>query len=66
MNPKKLMKSFNFSLDLINVFKIYASCLDDYFKVEDNRINHKELYNYYQQLNINIKNSMKKNGLDKL
>lgn len=55
----------NLSYDLLNIFTDYCFSLDSYFKDENNRINHLDLYNEYMTLDINIKNCLKKNGLDK-
>lgn len=63
MKVKKLISSFNFCQDLINVFTIYTKCLEEYFKDEKNIEDHKELYDYYIQLDTNIKNSVKKNSI---
>ena len=59
MNNKELLKKLKFCSDVINVFDIYASCLDDYFKTEKNRKDHIELYNYYRQLTNNLNNLSK-------
>lgn len=56
---KELLKKINFCTDVLNVFDIYASCLDEYFKDGDNKENHIELYNYYMQLRINLNNLLK-------
>lgn len=63
MKMKKIINSFNFCQDLVDIFTVYTKCLEEYFKDPDNVINHKVLYDYYLQLDSNIKNAVKKNGL---
>ena len=62
MNIKKVI---NLSNDMVNVFNDYAYTLDIYFKNENNRLEHKDLYQEYLNLNENLKKIMKKNGFDK-
>lgn len=61
MNKKELLKKVKFFGDVLNIFDIYSSCLDDYFKIEKNRLEHKELYDYYKQLVNNLNNLVKGN-----
>lgn len=63
MKMKKIISSFNFCQDLINVFTLYTKCLEEYFKKDENKENHKELYDYYKQLDTNIKNAVNKHGV---
>ena len=62
MKVKKIMNDFKFCNDLINIFRVYVECLDKYFESEENKQNHKELYDYYEQLHTNIINAINKNG----
>ena len=63
MKKKKLISVVNFSQDLVNIFTIYVKCLEEYFSEDENIKNHYELYNYFKQLDANIKNAVKKNGV---
>lgn len=51
--------------DLINIFNDYAYSLDEYFKIEENKKEHLELWNEYQILNVNLKNAIERNGFKK-
>lgn len=55
----KLMKQINFATNLINIFSDYAGKLDEYFKDDQNKKEHLELYTYYQDLNIELRNLKK-------
>ena len=63
---RSVKKQLNLCNDLINIFTDYAYSLDEYFKIEKNKDEHLELYNEYQILNQNLKNSLKRNGFDKI
>ena len=62
MNLKKLIQ---FTNDLRQIFIDYIFVLDDYFEIEKNINDHKELYLEYVNLRKNIENLMIKYGLDK-
>ena len=62
MKKKKIVNDLKFCNDLINIFRIYVECLEEYFKDEKNKEDHKELYNYFEQLHINIINAINNNG----
>jgi hypothetical protein len=64
-NIKKIKNQFNLCNDLIDIFTDYAFCLDNYFKIEKNKVEHLDLYNEYKILNVNLKNAIRKNGFDK-
>lgn len=63
MKMRKIVSSINFCQDMVNVFTLYTKCLEEYFSEEKNIEEHKELYDYYKQLDTNIKNAIKKNGV---
>lgn len=65
MRLKEITKAMNLSNDLINIFTDYAFCLDDYFKSDINKKEHKDLYIEYLNLNKNLKEVLRKNGFDK-
>ena len=52
-------KQIKFVNGLISIFSVYAENLDEYFKIEENKNNHKELYDYYQKLNLDLRNLKK-------
>lgn len=54
MNKKEFNKRIKFCNDLVEIFSKYASDLDEYFSLEINREQHKELYVYYKSLIIDI------------
>lgn len=56
MKNKELLKKLNYCTDILNVFDIYATCLDEYFDDDKNKEEHTDLYNYYKQLINNIMN----------
>ncbi len=60
-----LNKSIQFINDLRSTFIDYVFVLDDYFEIEKNINDHKELYLEYTNLRKNIENLMIKYGLDK-
>ncbi len=62
---KKFLSAINFSRDLVEIVKEYSSKMDSYFSSEENKINHSDLYDMYQDLSYSIKISAAKNGLDK-
>lgn len=62
MNKKEIKKRITFCNDLVKIFIIYAEYMDDYFKDSKNRIDHKEVFNYYKNLIDNINNL--KDGLN--
>ena len=55
MKIRDLTKIMDFNHDLLNIFTDYVFGLDNYFKEEKNRIDHKELFEEYQVLNQNLK-----------
>lgn len=63
MKMKDLKNKILFMNDITNIYSMYAECLDEYFKIEKNREDHKELYQYYLNLIDNIKNKVKKYNL---
>lgn len=63
MKMKDLKNKILFMNEMTNIYSIYAECLDEYFKNEKNREDHKELYQYYLNLIDNIKNNVKKYNL---
>lgn len=63
MKKKKVISVVNFSQDLVHIFTVYVKCLEDYFNEGENIQNHFELYSFYKQLDANIKNAVKKNGV---
>ena len=63
MGNKNFLKQLKFCQELTDIFNIYSSCLDDYFKDIHNQKEHLELYNYYVNLKNNILNSAKKHGV---
>ena len=65
MNIRELKRSFNLCNDLINIFTDYSYSLDEYFKIENNKEEHLELFNEYQILNENLKKAINKNGFGK-
>lgn len=60
MKKNNMIKQLKYVNKLIDLFKIYTSCLDDYYENEENRKNNKELYGYYKNLKDNIVNTAKK------
>lgn len=66
MKLRELNKIMNLNYDLLNIFTDYVFILDYYFKDEKNKKEHSDLYNEYQILNENLKNSLKRNGFDKI
>ena len=64
MEMKNIKQSFNFCEDFINDMVVYLRCIDSYFDIEENKKEHKVLYNYYKQLMKNVYNVLKKNGFD--
>ena len=65
MKMNNIKQSFNFCEDFINDVVIYLTCIDEYFDIENNKEEHKVLYNYYSQLIRNLYNVLEKNGFDK-
>lgn len=63
MKNKNIIKQLKFANKLIDLFKIYTSCLDDYYENEENKKNNKELYGYYKNLKDNIVNTAKEYGV---
>ncbi len=63
MKMKKIISNFKFCQDLVNIFTVYTKCLEDYFSDEKNINDHWVLYNYYIDLDVNVKNAVKKNGV---
>lgn len=47
---KDLYKKITFVQKVLECFTDYSSNLDKYFKTDENKQNHKELYDYYIQL----------------
>lgn len=47
---KKKMDITKLSQQLIKIFSDYAINLDEYFKNDDNKSKHSELYDYYKKL----------------
>lgn len=62
---RKLKSAINFSQDLVIIVKDYSIKMDSYFSSEENKNEHSDLYDIYQDFNENIKRIAKKNGLDK-
>lgn len=62
MDINRFKKGLNFSNDMINVFSEYANNLDRYFVDEQNRKEHRELYQEYLRLRDNLISITKKNG----
>ena len=50
MNKINPIKQMTFANNLIKIFQKYANNLDTYFKDDKNKEEHKELYNFYQEL----------------
>ena len=63
MGLKDFKKITSLNYDLINIFTDYSIGLEQYFKSEDNRINHSELFEEFQVLNKNIKELKRKYNL---
>ena len=55
MNKINPIKQMTFANNLIKIFQKYAKNLDTYFKDDKNKEEHKELYNFYQELIKDIK-----------
>ena len=54
MKLRDLTKIMNLNQDLINIFTDYAFALDYYFQDDNNKEEHKVLYEEYKNLNDNI------------
>lgn len=65
LNKNKVIRTINLSNDMINIFNDYAFDLDIYFSNEENKKNHKELYDKYMILSESLKGVIIKNGFDK-
>lgn len=55
MKLRDLTKIMNLNQDLINIFTDYAFALDYYFQDDNNKEEHKILYEEYKTLHENIK-----------
>ena len=47
---KDLYKKIMFVQNVLEIFTDYSNNLDKYFETDENKENHKDLYNYYIQL----------------
>ena len=47
---KDLYKKIMFVQNVLEIFTDYSNNLDKYFEKDENKENHKDLYNYYIQL----------------
>lgn len=59
MKYSDLLKNLKFANNLVEIFKQYGKKLDEYFKNDDNKEKHQELYNYYLELMNNIQKEAK-------
>ena len=57
---KKLINQIKFMNEFLRIMNIYTECCDNYFMYEENRRNHSDLYNYYENLRKNLINCVKK------
>lgn len=55
MNINKLMNSMFYTQDVIKEFTNYSKNLDEYFSIEENKLEHEDLYLYYLDLKENLK-----------
>lgn len=55
MNKINPIKQMTFANNLVKIFQKYAKKLDVYFRNNKNKEEHKELYNFYQELMKDIK-----------
>lgn len=55
MKLNEFKRLINLNTDMINIFTDYAFILDDYFKDNNNKLAHQELYLEYQNLNKNLR-----------
>lgn len=66
MRNRRLKKILNFTYELRDCFTDYLDDINDYFKDDQNKKNHEELYQKVNNLNNNIDDLMLKYGYVKV